>query len=377
MKEKLKRSVIGPAIIFGIVIALVVALTVLWNFVLAHDYARIRDLAREAEEVGGAFHWTFIALGSAFFLTILILLIYLGIKLFAEIRFSERQSRFIASVTHELNSPLSSIKLFAQTLRKPDLSADERARFLDLVLADVERLRSLIANVLRQAQIDGARLTLAKERVALGELVEMYAQGLSAALAKQGGGDRALAVRIEADAEVEIDRAIFRQALDNLVDNAFKFSKEDRARVEIAVVEAGRPDRIAIDVRDEGIGIEKRDLREIFTRFRRSGTKDPSRARPGTGLGLSIVRAIVEAHGGTVEAHSPGPGGGATFRIELPRAKRAAEGAGTSASEAEGDGAGARAGGAETAGAAPAAASLPPAPAPAGGGGGALGEVRA
>ncbi len=322
------RSARGPAILFAIIIVLVVALTALWNIVLSRDYLRIRDLAQQiATEEGGAFHWTFIAIGSSLFVLIIVLLSILGVTLFTEIRMNQRQSKFIATVTHELNSPLASIKLYAQTLRNPGLAAPERERFLDTLLSDVERLRSLIANVLRAAQVEAERLSLAREPVELREYLEAYVAGVAASLDKRAPGSTIALAAGGPDAQVLLDGPVFRQVLDNLVDNSIKYAAEGGARIEVATAPAPAPvlggrlagrGRIAIEVRDRGIGIPRAELSRLFERFRRIEDDDPRRTRQGTGLGLAIARALVELHQGAITALSDGPGRGATMRIELP-----------------------------------------------------------
>jgi signal transduction histidine kinase len=339
MNVKLRRirSVRGPVILFVISLAIVIALLVLWNVVLAVDYRRIRELAAREAEAGGAFHWTFIALGSVLFVATIALFSILGVQLISEIRSTERQSSFIAMFTHELNSPLASIKLFAQTLRKPGLRPEEHERFLELILLDVERLRAQISNVLRAAQLEGPEgLHLAPEEVSLRAYLEDYTAARKVALEKEGGG-AALSLAAGPDALVSIDRSVFRQVLDNLLDNAVKYARPGGVRIEVATGPASRPDRVALEVRDDGSGIDPRDAPHLFQRFRR-GTRRPEGARraAGTGLGLWIVQSIVKAHGGSVEARPRGPLPGTTIRIELPIAPGAASSPAQAAVAAEG-----------------------------------------
>ncbi len=313
MTRGFARSAIGPAVVFGSVLAFTVTLTVLWNVVLAKDYLRIRELARQESERTGAFHSTFIALGSSLFLAIIVLVVILATRLFMEIRWSRLTSGFVASVSHELNSPLSSIKLHAQTLARDKIGDADRARFAGFILGDVERLASLIGNILRAAQIDRHRLRLDLREVELRPYIAEYVdRATNAAPALVGAGDGP-------DATVRLDPAIFRQALDNILDNAVKYAKSDGnpPRIVIRTAPAG-PGRIGVEVEDDGIGIPPRELRQVFDRFYRIEDGDPKRSRHGTGLGLAIVKAIVAAHGGPVAARCDGPGRGATIRIELP-----------------------------------------------------------
>lgn len=296
-------------ILFGVVLGLIVALTTLWHVALVNDWIYLR------EKIGAdtPFHWKLVAVGAALFVIVIVLLVVLMMKLAAEIRWNVRQSNFVASVTHELNSPLSSIKLYCQTLRG-EVKPEDRARFVEIMLTDVDRLSRMVGNVLRAAQLDEGRLVLHREPIALADWLRAYGDEVSIMLGRRGRGDT---IAVEADPAleaVELDATMLRQVLDNLVDNALKYCRDGKAAITLrARIDAGR---VAIDVRDEGIGIPPEELSRVFERFYR--IEHPSRNRKGTGLGLWIVRSIAEAHGGTVTALSDGDGKGSTFRIDLP-----------------------------------------------------------
>ncbi len=321
--RRIRATIRGPLILFVTSLVLVVALLVLWNVVLAFDYQRIVELAAQAEEEGAAaFHWTFIALGSAFFVAIIVLLSILGAQLLIQIRYNQRLASFVATFTHELNSPLASIKLFAQTLRRPDLSPADRERFLGLILTDVERLRAQLGNVLRTAQVDSPHgLQIAPEPTELRAYLEAFAAERRVAVERLDG-EVTIALEEGPPAWASIDRLIFRQALDNLIDNAIKYRKAgEPAQVTLALeplrVEGG--EAVALEVRDGGCGIPREALRRVFERYQRLQPDEAARpTQAGTGLGLWIVATIVDAHGGDVEARSEGPGTGTTIRIVLP-----------------------------------------------------------
>ncbi|MCG8458229.1 MAG: HAMP domain-containing histidine kinase [Holophagales bacterium] len=328
-----KLSIRGPVTLFVIVLILMVTLTVLWNVALVQDYQKLRDLA-QAEP----FHWTFIALGSLLFLTIIVLSSILSAQLIAQIRWSQRQSNFISSVSHELNSPLSSIKLLAQTLRKPELSTPDRLNFVGKILDDVERLHRLIANILRAAEMDyhGDELHVVPQQVELVAYLRDFveaaggvyrASGLRLALLVEGRTipHRPAAAGPEGAGEpidgvepiwVRLDPLMFRQVLDNLVDNAVRYRGEGEPEVEIRVLCRGG--HVELHVRDQGIGIPDEALPKLFDRFYRIEQTDAQRRRKGTGIGLYVVRSIVLAHGGKIEAWSDGPGKGSTLWIRLP-----------------------------------------------------------
>lgn len=314
MKQRLRRSITLPVVLFSVVLGTVVTLTVLWHVVLFKDYAQIRELAQQAQAGGQPFHWTLLGLGSALFIAVVVILSILASQLISEIRWNERQQNFIASVSHELNSPLSSIKLYAQTLRSP-LSDEERAKFLAIILSDVDRLAQLIGNILRAANMD--ELPVRLESVALAPYLEAYVHEVETRFARRGRGDTVVLGEVPRETTVALDRGLFRQVLENLVDNATKYCKTGHVRIEISARAIRGGDRVRIDVRDDGLGIPHAELERVFERFYRI-EGDSQRSRKGTGLGLFIVRSIVNAHGGSVEAASPGPGEGTTFTIELP-----------------------------------------------------------
>jgi len=318
-KSRRIRSLKGPVILFAVAMVCVVALLVLWNYVLARDYQRIRELVRTpAVEADGSFHWAFIAIGSVIFVATIVLLSVLGAQLFAQIRFSQRLSQSIATLTHELNSPLAAIKMFAQTLRRsPELGPDEQRRFLDLILVDVERLGRQITNVLHTAQLDslqGFRITPATTH--LRPLLEDYVEKQRAFLERLQG-DSSIELKPGPSALVRLDRSAFEAVLDNLIGNAIKYARPGGVRITLGLSATGREDRVAIEVVDDGVGIAPADLERVFDRFGRADSPGAG-PRQGTGLGLWIVEAIVEAHHGRVRALSPGPGQGTTIRIELP-----------------------------------------------------------
>ncbi|MDA8016114.1 MAG: HAMP domain-containing histidine kinase [Thermoanaerobaculia bacterium] len=305
-------SIRAPVTLFVVVLCLIVTLTVLWNVLLVQDYQKLRALAQET-----TFHWTWVWLGSALFITIIVLSSILSAMLIGQIRWSQRQSNFIASVSHELNSPLSSIKLFAQTLRKKDLSDADRLDFVDKILFDVERLHRLISNILRAAEMDHktAEMQVVPQTVELNEYLEAYL-------------DDAEALYPAAELELElnddylpsrIDPVMFRQVLDNLLDNAVRYRGKDAAHVTLRarrVDEADDPE-IEVQVCDKGAGIDPVDLPSVFERFYRSENPVGGRQK-GTGIGLYVVRSILHAHGGDVAADSAGPGQGTTITLTLP-----------------------------------------------------------
>ncbi|MHC4135327.1 MAG: sensor histidine kinase [Planctomycetota bacterium] len=308
-----KLSVRQPAILITMLLVLAVTLTVLWNLVLAHDYAQLKELAG-----AGSFHTWFIVLGTALFLAIIVLSTILGIQLIWNVRRSQRQSSFLASVSHELNSPLSSIKLFAQTLRRRDLSPENQASFAAKILVDTDRLSRLIANIVRAAEADrvGEELSVAPGEVDLRAYLAEFVEDAKAVYP----GEVELTLTGD-EVCVEIDPLMFRQVLDNLIDNAVRYCEKRPAQVELRIVPFGA--WTELQVIDQGIGIPDDMLENIFERFYRIEEGEPQAEPRGMGIGLNIVRSIVRSHGGTVGARSRGPGAGAVIWIRLPTVERA------------------------------------------------------
>jgi len=318
------RSLRGPLTILVVALVLVVALLVLWNVVLAIDYQRLRELAhRAAEEEGSAFHTTFIALGSVLFVATISLLSILGSQLIQEIRYTQRLTGFFQAFTHELNSPLASIKLMAQTLRGQELERVQANRFLDAILGDVERLYRQIANVLTTAQIEGpVGLRAQVEPVELGGFLEEYARTLRLGFERHARGPRLELDLAARPVWVGLDRGAFRHVLDNLVDNAVKHGRATGTTIRLSLEPGSSGGWVEIVVTDDGPGIHPADLQTIFEPFHRARRR--GRAAPrGSGLGLWIVRALVHAHGGRVTATTVGEEGGARFCISLRRRRRA------------------------------------------------------
>lgn len=228
-----------------------------------------------------------------------------------ERRASRRQFGFIDSVTHELKSPLASMKLCLETLKRPDLPADKGDGLIDMMLDDVDRLSAFIGDVL-QANRMLHGVTLNHERIVLSELGAM----LSARIARRHRIDPdQIRFEVPDDIAVWTDRLALETVLSNLLDNAVKYSDRPAA----VTVTVARPNsrRLRIDVSDQGIGMARTEQTRVFDRFYRVDD-EAVRRRRGTGLGLFVVRALVRSMRGRVRAVSPGPGQGTTVSIILP-----------------------------------------------------------
>jgi len=229
-----------------------------------------------------------------------------------ELRLAEMRSQFVASVSHELKTPLTSIRMFAETLRMGRAGGPEaQVEYLDTIINESERLTRLLNNVLDFSKIEEGRRTYRFESASLAEIVSQSARTMHYPLVQKG-------VRLGVDIEngfstVRIDPDAIEQAILNLLVNALKYSGKSR---EINLRVSSQNGFVVIQVSDQGVGIPSSEQSRIFEKFYRVPTPE-NKLVPGTGLGLTIVDHIVKAHGGRVEVQSA-LGKGSTFSIYLP-----------------------------------------------------------
>jgi two-component system sensor histidine kinase SenX3 len=265
-------------------------------------------------------HWRDIvpaAIGIVLFALIIAGLIVNTVFVVREIRRNEQYDSVLNTVTHELRTPVASIRLYLETLQSRQVPDAQRHEFYRHMLADTDRLIRTVDQVLRAAETtqkqsernwtpvdihrllgECAELARVRHQLPKEALTEEYSSSESAAATVLGDPDE------------------LRVAVGNVLDNAVKYSP---GRVRIHVETTTRDRDVLVRIRDEGVGIPPADRKRIFKRFYRTG-----RARTkvkGTGLGLFIVRNILRKHGGSVVAESEGEGRGATFTLRLPQIK--------------------------------------------------------
>lgn len=237
------------------------------------------------------------------------------IFLVREIRRNEQHDAFINAVTHELKTPVASIRLYLETLMSRTVDENKRKEFYQIMLEDSERLLSTIEQVLRTGRIGPSTRLLNSSPIDLRPLVD---ECLKRSRKLHNLHPEALEFRAGPPAQVQGDVDEVRAAVFNLIDNAVKYSGGSvHVSVEIARIDS---DYLALRIRDRGVGIAKTELKRVFKRFYRIPGPVSMRAT-GTGLGLYIVRSVAKRHGGRAWAESEGPGHGSTFVLQLPISK--------------------------------------------------------
>lgn len=286
-------------------------------------------LAVALNSVWVVFHWRQVAMlvfGVIFFVLIIAGLVLNTIFLVREIRRNEQHNSFINAVTHELKTPIASIRLYLETLQTRRVDEAKRQEFYQIMLDDCDRLLHTVEQVLRASRTGHRRRHIHQTVIDLGELtreclelartrwrLDEKALRLVESMNKGDMGGRAMVLG---------DADELRAAISNLIDNAIKYSD---GKIDVLVEVAAPADvddkRVAVRVTDRGMGVPHGELKRIFKRFYRAPRRVATRVK-GAGLGLFIVRSIIGKHGGKTFAESEGEGMGSVFTIELPRIEK-------------------------------------------------------
>lgn len=291
----LQRRSLGWPITLGVVmILLVVVLTVGWVVVTAYNR-----------------WWAILAVGTTLLGLVLAGVVMYLLLTIKEIRLNQRQSNFMDSVTHELKSPIASLKLYLQTLTRRQVSEDEQADFHRFMLEDLDRLDRLINHMLDAARLNQKPVDRDTQEIELSELLTQVIESLCLQHRVASSSVRLIATPAIVRGrplDVEI-------LLRNLIDNAIKYSGE-RPEVEVVCHPLG-VEQVLLRISDNGPGIPAGLRRNIFGRFVRLGN-ELERSQQGTGLGLFIVRNVVHRMRGKVSVRSRNAQPGTTFEVILP-----------------------------------------------------------
>lgn len=259
-----------------------------------------------------------LVIGIIIFALIIAGIIVYTVFLVREIHRNEQQDTFLNAVTHELKTPIASLRLYLETLETRTVTEEQRRDFYRIMLEDTDRLFSTVEQILRAGEARHASNKKNWEEV---EFSGVVAETVELTRLRHNLPPDALqfGARPAEDIFLKGNPSELRTAVFNLVENAVKYSGEKKE----IVVEVLTPnmDTVLLKVRDQGVGIPASELKRIFKRFYRVTSSASGRVK-GTGLGLFIVRSIARRHGGDAFAESEGAGRGSTFNLRLPRVYR-------------------------------------------------------
>jgi signal transduction histidine kinase len=293
----IQRSSLKWPITLGVVLlALILCLLVLWVIAQAATH-----------------QWALLTVGTIFIALVLIGVVLYLILSIKEVRLNRRQANFIDSVTHELKSPIASIKLYLQTLDMRQVDPEQQREFHKFMLDDVQRLDSLIDHLLVAARLGhldkGDEPPL--EELPLDQLARACVDTIRR---RYDLADDQVALDVQPCVSLGSPQDV-EMILTNLLDNAVKYAGQP-PKIDVHVGPKG-PDRVLVRISDNGKGVRFELRRKIFERFFRGGS-ELERTAKGTGLGLYIVRSLVAKMHGKVTVHGRGPLRGATFEVDLP-----------------------------------------------------------
>lgn len=248
-----------------------------------------------------------------FFMIIFVFLSFrLKSAIVREFRMQEQQRNFLLAVTHELKSPLASIKLYLQTVLKRDLSKEQQHQFMSNSLKDIERLDYLVENVLLATKLEGVRPYFPKEVLNFSELIE----GVANLLQVNACTTQVIELDVEPDIQIYADRFAFTNVVTNLIENAVKYSPSGK-KIAVRLKSTSSGDALLFSVADEGVGIANEEKRRIFDKFYRVGDEG-TRKTKGTGLGLYIVKTILEKHEAQIGVRDNHPTG-SIFEVTMKK----------------------------------------------------------
>ena len=278
-----------PLVIFYAIIIYAVAELVWWGYML---------VKMQPERKG-----MILSEGMMFGLVLLAGAFYMHKSLARERKLQEQKKNFLLSVTHELKSPLASIKLLLQTIQKRDLTKEQIQDFIGKSLLDIERLDDMVENMLLASKIENSSYTFPKAKFSLSVLVDSIVNRLQ--ITKCDGNQQIINAEIEPKIEITGDKFALTSVVTNLIENAIKYSKPCEA-VEVRLF--AKEGRIHFHVADHGIGIADNEKSRIFDRFYRVGSED-TRNTKGTGLGLYIVKQVLDKHEASIKVKDNRPAG--------------------------------------------------------------------
>lgn len=325
------RALFHPIIVFiGVQIAWVILMAI-WITWYVKNSQRFKAFAKQFnfEFFETDFNWV-ILLEGCFLMLIILAGVYLIFVFWnKQNRLNRLQSNFVSSVSHELKSPLASIQLYLETLKYQKVSAEETRDFVETMLTDTDRLSVLIENILEASRSDPRSMQLRFQPVEMEPFLREILSGYKRQFEEK---DCAVAVAIEDAPSLSIDKRAMRMVINNIIGNALRYSPPG-SPLAVSLKKNGK--FCDIEIKDQGVGIDKKDMKKIFRKFYRVQDKDTYNV-VGAGLGLFISNEIVKNHKGKIRVSSEGKGTGSSFTVSLPLENERKESAKLSATKLPG-----------------------------------------
>lgn len=308
---KVFGRIINPLIAFIGIQLVWLVLLICWISWFMGSHRRLLKMAQKysPELAQGGIDWFILAEGILLLCAILAGVYVIFLYWRRQAALYKAQRNFIAQVTHELKSPLASLQLHLETIRRRQPSPQKMQTFVDTMLSDTDRLGTLIDNLLSANRLDQPNTSVFLKRIDFSEFVANYFRPRQFSLPKGGTMDLELTPGLMADIDTEAMGTVFR----NLLENALLYAQ---GTPKIHIVLKHKDRQIVMCFRDQGKGIALREQKKIFQMFYR--VRQTSETIRGSGLGLFIVKAVIRLHRGKVWVESRGQGEGATFQIRLP-----------------------------------------------------------
>ena len=307
------RTLFHPIMVFiGVQIAWIVLMAVWINWYLENNLS-IKEFAQELRPdlFTAEVEWLILFEGCFLMLLILSGVYVIFVYWNKQNRLNQMQSNFVASVSHELKSPLASIQLYLETLKYQDVSKEDSKDFIETMLSDTTRLSGLIENILQSSKADPKSMELQTQKIDLGQLLSEVVNDH-----KRQFEEKKCEVKLQLEASpiLVLDKKALQMVFNNLIGNALRYSPAGSS-LRIHLHRTGR--FWDVDFVDKGIGFEKKDMKKVFKKFYRVQNKDTQNIE-GAGLGLFISSEIVKNHKGRLKVMSPGRGQGSVFTVSLP-----------------------------------------------------------
>jgi len=307
------RTLFHPIMVFiGVQIAWIVLMAVWINWYLENNLS-IKEFAQELRPdlFTAEVEWLILFEGCFLMLLILSGVYVIFVYWNKQNRLNQMQSNFVASVSHELKSPLASIQLYLETLKYQDVSKEDSKDFIETMLSDTTRLSGLIENILQSSKADPKSMELQTQKIDLGQLLSEVVNDH-----KRQFEEKKCEVKLQLEASpiLVLDKKALQMVFNNLIGNALRYSPAGSS-LRIHLHRTGR--FWDVDFVDKGIGFEKKDMKKVFKKFYRVQNKDTQNIE-GAGLGLFISSEIVKNHKGRLKVMSPGRGQGSIFTVSLP-----------------------------------------------------------